>query len=91
MPWLDLKEVKKSGIKVWATDINYIPLRIGFLYPRGWVVDLFLAGARCSIRKLSPNSLDKEFCLEALEIALTGGESAQMFHLRSGRVSSRGP
>ncbi|WP_370454141.1 IS3 family transposase [Synechococcus sp. Ace-Pa] len=76
---VDLKEVKKVD-QVWATDITYIPLRKGFLYLVA-VVDLF---SRHVLSWKLSNSLDTEFCLEALEIALTGGRKPQMFHSDQG-------
>jgi transposase InsO family protein len=52
--------------QVWATDITYIPLQKGFLYLVA-IMDLHSRHVLCW--KLS-NSLDTEFCLEALEMAL---------------------
>jgi putative transposase len=66
--------------QAWATDITYIPLRKGFLYLVA-VVDLFSRHVRSW--KLS-NSLDKEFCLEALEMALASGCKPQIFHSDQG-------
>jgi putative transposase len=66
--------------QVWATDITYIPLQKGFLYLVA-VVDLFsrnVLGWRLS------NSLDTEFCLEALQIALAAGRKPKIFHSDQG-------
>ena len=66
--------------QVWATDITYIPLQKGFLYLVA-IVDLF------SINVLSwklSNSLDTEFCLQALEMALGGGRKPEIFHSDQG-------
>jgi putative transposase len=66
--------------QIWATDITYIPLRKGFLH---WVaiVDLF---ARHVLSWRVSNSLDTEFCLEALELALARGRKPQIFHSDQG-------
>jgi len=76
---VDLKEVTEVD-QVWATDITYIPLRKGFLYLVA-VVDLF---SRNVLSWKLSNSLDMEFCLEALEIALTVGRKPQIFHSDQG-------
>ena len=57
--------------QVWATDITYIPLRKGFLYLVA-IVDLF---SRNVLSCRLSNSLDTEFCLEALGWRWEGGES----------------
>lgn len=66
--------------QVWATDITYIPLRKGFLYLVA-VVDLF--SMHVLSWKLS-NSLDTEFCLEALEMDLASSSNSQTFHSDQG-------
>jgi len=58
-----------SMYQVWATYITYIPLQKGFLYLAA-VVDLF---SRNVLSWKLSNSLDTEFCLKALEMALEGG------------------
>jgi hypothetical protein len=57
--------------QVWATDITYIPLQRDFLYLVA-IVDLF---SRHVLSWKLSNSLDTEFCLDALEMALEGGKS----------------
>jgi len=52
--------------QVWATDITYLPLQKGFLYLVA-IVDLF---SKNVLSWKPSNSLDTEFCLEALEMAL---------------------
>ncbi len=52
--------------QVWATYITTIPLQKGFLYLVA-IVDLF---SRYVLTWNLPNSLDTEFCLDALEMAL---------------------
>ncbi|WP_083544326.1 MULTISPECIES: IS3 family transposase [unclassified Synechococcus] len=76
---VDLKEVKEVD-QVWATDITYIALRKGFLYLVA-VVDLF---SRHVLSWKLTGSLDTEFCLEALEMALAGGRKPQIFHSDQG-------
>jgi putative transposase len=66
--------------QVWATDITYIPMRKGFLYLVA-IVDLF---SRNILSWKLSNSLDTEFCLDALEIALEGGRKPEIFHSDQG-------
>jgi putative transposase len=65
---VDLKLVTATD-QVWATEITYIPLQKGFLYLVA-VVDLF--SRRVLSWRLS-NSLDTEFCLDSLDMALSAG------------------
>jgi putative transposase len=67
--------------QVWATDITYIPLQKGFLYLVA-IVDLLYRNVLSW--KLS-NSLDTEFCLKALEMALAGDRKPEIFHSDQGR------
>lgn len=55
--------------QVWSTDITYIPLSGGFLYLVA-VMDWF---SRCVLSWELSNTLEEEFCLEALEKALQIG------------------
>jgi putative transposase len=66
--------------QVWATDITYIPLQRGFLYLVA-IVDLF---SRHVLSWKLSNSLDTEFCLDALEMALEGGHKPDIFHSDQG-------
>jgi putative transposase len=66
--------------QVWATDITYIPLQKGFLYLVA-IVDLL---SRNVLSWKLSNSLDTEFCLEALEMALEGGRKPEIFHSDQG-------
>jgi len=61
--------------QVWATDITYIPLRKGFLYLVA-IMDLFSRNVLSC--KLS-NSLDTQFCMKALEMALASGSRPEIF------------
>jgi len=76
---VDLKEITAVD-QAWATDITYIPLQKGFLY---LVAIMDLHSRHMLSWKLS-NSLDTEFCLEALEMALSSGRRPQIFHSDQG-------
>jgi putative transposase len=76
---VDLKLVTAVD-QVWATDITYIPLQKGFLYLVA-VVDLF---SRHVLSWRLSNSLDTEFCLDALEMALSAGRKPEIFHSDQG-------
>lgn len=56
--------------QVWSTDITYIPMRHGYLYLVA-VMDWF---SRYVLAWRLSNSMDVEFCLEALEEALDQGQ-----------------
>lgn len=58
---VDLEEIKAPD-EIWATDITYIPLRKGFLYLVA-ILDLY---SRHVLSWRLSNSLDTEFCLDAL-------------------------
>ncbi len=70
--------------QIWATDITYIPLEKGFFYLVA-IVDHFSRNVLS--RKLS-NSLDTEFCLEALEMALGSDRKPEVFHSDQGYKST---
>jgi putative transposase len=55
--------------QVWSTDITYIRLARGFIYLAA-VLDWY---RRCVLSWAVSVTLDASFCLEALEVALTGG------------------
>jgi len=76
---VDLRDVTAVD-QVWATDITYIPLQKGFLY---LVAIMDLHSRHVLSWKLS-NSLDTEFCLDALEMALEGGRRPDIFHSDQG-------
>ena len=76
---VDLKQITAVD-QVWATDITYIPLQKGFLY---LVAIMDLHSRHVLSWKLS-NSLDTEFCLDALEMALAGGRKPEIFHSDQG-------
>ena len=76
---MDLKQVTAAD-QIWATDITTIPLQKGFLYLVA-IVDLF---SRNVLSWKLANSLDTEFCLQALEKALSGGRKPEIFHSDQG-------
>jgi putative transposase len=55
--------------QVWSTDITYIPMPMGFMYLTA-VIDWY---SRFVLSWRLSNTLDVEFCLEALEEALSRG------------------
>ena len=55
--------------QVWATDITYIPMARGFLYLVA-IMDWF---SRCVLAWRLSNTLDADFCVAALEEALSKG------------------
>jgi putative transposase len=55
--------------QVWATDITYVPMRQGFLY----LVAIMDWYSRYVLSWRLSNSLDSDFCLEALDEALRHG------------------
>ncbi len=56
--------------QVWSTDITYIPLQEGFMYLTA-VIDWY---SRYVISWRLSNTLDSDFCVEALEQALDTGK-----------------
>jgi putative transposase len=76
---VDLSQITAVD-QVWATDITYIPIQKGFLYLVA-IVDLF---SRHVLSWKLSNSLDAEFCLKALEMALGGCRKPEVFHSDQG-------
>ncbi len=66
--------------QVWCADITYIPMRRGFLY---LVAVMDWASRKVLSWKLS-NTMDVEFCREALQEALTGGSRPEIFNTDQG-------
>ena len=52
---------------VWATDITYVPMSVGFLYLVA-IIDWY---SRYVLTWRLSNTLDTQFCLDALDVALT--------------------
>ena len=55
-----------AGTQVWCADITYIPMRRGFLY----LVAVMDWATRKVLAWRVSNTMDVEFCIEALEEAL---------------------
>jgi putative transposase len=55
--------------QVWSADITYVPLKTGFLYLMA-ILDWY---SRYVLAWRLSNSLDADFCLDALDEALSGG------------------
>jgi putative transposase len=73
-------EIIKAPDEVWATDITYIPLQKDFLYLVA-IDDLY---SRHILSWKLSNSLETEFFLEALEMALGNGRFPRIFHSDQG-------
>ncbi len=79
-PYL-LRNVKiEKANHVWSTDITYIPMARGFVYLVA-VIDWF---SRFVLSWRLSNTLDKSFCTESLEDALSGGVSPSIFNTDQG-------
>jgi len=76
---VDLDKVTSID-QVWATDITYIPMRKGFLYLVA-IMDLF---SRNVLSWKLSNSLDTQFCMNALEMALASSRGPEIFHSDQG-------
>ena len=57
--------------QVWCADITYVPMAQGFLY----LVVIMDWASRCVLAWRLSNTLDRSFCVAALEEALTKGKS----------------
>jgi len=66
--------------QVWCTDITYIPMRRGFLY---LVAVMDWASRRILAWRLS-NTMDVEFCIEALEDAMARHGRPEIFNTDQG-------
>ena len=72
--------------QVWATDITYIPMARGFLY----LVAIMDWHSRYVLARRLSNTLEVDFCVAALEEALSKGRP-QIFNNRPGQpVHQRG-
>jgi putative transposase len=68
-PYLLRDRELTHGDEVWSSDITYVPMRHGFMYLAA-VIDWF---SRYVLSWRLSNTLDGEFCLEALDEALSRG------------------
>ena len=66
--------------QVWCTDITYIRLHRGFAYLVA-VMDWF---SRCVLSWELSNTLDANFCVSALEAALSSGRAPEIFNTDQG-------
>ena len=79
-PYL-LKDLKvEKANQVWVSDITYIPMRRGFCYLVA-IMDLF---SRKILSWRLSNTLDKRFCIEALNEALDLYPSPEIFNSDQG-------
>jgi putative transposase len=67
-PYLLRNVAIERANQVWSTDITYVPMPTGFMYLTA-VIDWY---SRYVLSWRLSNTLDVEFCLEALEEALNG-------------------
>jgi putative transposase len=81
-PYLLRDAVIDRPNQVWCADITYLPMRRGFLY---LVAVMDWATRKVLSWRLS-NTLDVEFCLEALEEALTRFGRPEIFNTDQGPV-----
>jgi putative transposase len=66
--------------QVWATDITYIPMNRGFMY----LVAVMDWHSRKVLSWNISNTLDADFCIEALKRAFSSYESPQIFNTDQG-------
>lgn len=79
-PYL-LRDVSIERVnQVWSTDITYIPMPNGFMYLTA-VMDWH---SRYVLSWKLSNTLDTEFCLEALNEALSRGKTPEVFNTDQG-------
>ena len=62
--------------QAWATDISYIPMAKGFMY----LVAIMDWYSRRVLSWRVSNTLDTDFCIEALEEALQRFEAPEIFN-----------
>ena len=84
-PYLPRKLNIDRPNQVWATDVTYIPMARGFVYPAA-VLDWF--SRRVLSRRLS-NSLGVDFCVEALEEAIARNGAPEILDTDRARGSPR--
>ena len=79
-PYLLRDVVVDRPDQVWAMDITYIPMRRGFLY----LVAVMDWATRKVLSWRVSNTMDVEFCLEALEEALAQHGRPDIFNTDQG-------
>ena len=85
-PYLLRKMVIDRPNQVWCADITYIPMQRGFLY---LVVIMDWYSRKVPAWRLS-NSMDAEFCVEALKEALATHGAPQIFNTYEGSQFTSG-
>lgn len=79
-PYL-LRDMEITGPNhVWSTDITYIPMAHGFVYLTA-VIDWY---SRYILSWRLSNTLERSFCIEALEDALSTGRKPEIFNTDQG-------
>lgn len=79
-PYL-LRDLKIDRVnQVWCTDITYIPMAKGFLY----LVVIMDWASRCVLSWRLSNTMDADFCVEALEEALEHYGRPEIFNSDQG-------
>lgn len=79
-PYLLRNMVIDKPNQVWATDITYIPMEKGWLY----LVAIMDWNSRKELSWRLSNSLDSEFCIEALEEAIAKYGKPEIFNTDQG-------
>ena len=83
-PYL-LRDIEITGPNhVWATDITYIPMRKGFVYLVA-VIDWY---SRKVLSWRLSNSLDADFCIDALPEALNHHGKPKIFNTDQGLMDN---
>jgi putative transposase len=76
----------RSAQSVWCADITYIPMRRGFLY----LVAIMDWYSRKVLAWRLPNSMDAEFCVEALKEAIASHSTPEIFNTDQGSQFTSG-
>ncbi len=79
-PYLLRDRVIDRPNQVWATDVTYIPMARGFMY----LVAIMDWHSRRVLAWRVSNTLDTDFCIDALEEALTHHGSPEIFNTDQG-------
>ena len=79
-PYLLRDVVIERPNQVWCSDITYVPMRRGFLY----LVAIMDWATRKVLAWRASNTMDVEFCLEALEEALARFGTPEIFNTDQG-------
>lgn len=66
--------------QVWSTDITYVPMPKGYLYLTA-VMDWY---SRCVLAWLVSNTMESEFCVDVLKLALSRNSNPEIFNTDQG-------